>query len=93
LLYRYSNIEFILNLNINDGVKLLNKCRNENFEEKAWQMYLAVLPPDESGKKIKSFDSFLKTMKSSKKVELTDDEIMRKCNKIKEKHQKRRLKN
>ena len=44
LLHRYSNIDYIMGLEVNEGVLLINKAMEKRREEKHFRMWVAQLP-------------------------------------------------
>lgn len=74
LLYRYSSIDHIFDMDAEDGSAMIIKALEKREEEKAWQIYLSKYPyMDESN--FISFNEFYKTEKPQES-ELTIEEIL-----------------
>lgn len=44
LLSRYHNIDYVMNLNWTDGIKLINKAIKERDRQKIWDIWISCYP-------------------------------------------------
>ena len=86
LLYRYSNIDFVLELPYLEGFELFQKCCEMIFEENAYKMWLAKYQHMDKNNYV-SFGDFLKQLKIPQQENNDNfNKKIDKCKKIAEKH-------
>lgn len=78
LLKRYSNIDYVIHLPLQQGMKLLKKAMEEDTREYAFRIYLTVYPNMDKDN-FKSFNEFWEEIKPQNNVVDTrnKDEIMK----------------
>ncbi|SFJ83304.1 hypothetical protein [Thermoflavimicrobium dichotomicum] len=90
MLKRYnSGFAHLLEMNLVDGLSLINKALEKEMEERAWEFYLAFYPHQENPK---SFDQVLAEVKSKQttpQTKLSKEEIIRRAEAIKKADQRR----
>lgn len=89
LLFRYSNMEYILNLDIIEGILLINKAFEKREERKAWDMWL-TLYPNMNEEKFMPFSEFHDLLTGKNLSTKSKEEIIAECEEIEIKAQKKR---
>ena len=89
LLFRYSNMEYILNLDIIEGILLINKAFEKREERKAWDMWL-TLYPNMDKETFMPFSEFHEMLTEKNISMKTKEEILSECEEIEIKAQKKR---
>ncbi|WP_010249230.1 hypothetical protein [Acetivibrio cellulolyticus] len=90
MLSRYSNIDYILKSNWQQGYKQYSKCKEKEFEKCAWDKWLIDYQIMQSnGQKYITFEKFLKDIKSKSqnpKNNKTNEQILEEMEKVKQLH-------
>lgn len=87
LLHRYTNIEYILNLDLEEGIEFINKAYEKQLDEQIWQRWLVEYRNMDENNFI-SFENYkaLLTKKVDKTIKTTEilkqsEEIIKKAKK------------
>jgi hypothetical protein len=89
LLYRYHNIEYILNLDLAEGIEFIEKAKEEKDLQKFWQMYLVKfqwMGPDD----YIPFDDYLSQIKGKNISTVSKEEALAKAEEIEAKARAKR---
>ena len=83
-MFRYSNIDYIMNLGINEGVLLINKAIEEKRKRKHWEMWLARYPYMDK-ENYTSFEDFHDSLCGNNISTISKEEALRKAEEIEKK--------
>lgn len=89
LLFRYANMEYILNLEISEGILLINKAFEKREEQEAWDMWLTKYPNMDEETFI-PFSEFCDIVTGRNIVTKPKEEILREAEEIERKSQAKR---
>jgi hypothetical protein len=83
LLTRYSDIRYILEMDFEDGVEIINKAIEKSAEQRDWEIWVSLYPHFDK-KSFISFEKFSKGFRSAKKPmgRASKEEIICKSHKI-----------
>lgn len=84
LLFRYTNIDYILNLDISEGIELINKAIEKRQEEKHFTMWTSQLPFMSTENYI-SFEDYCDKLTGKNIVTKSKEEILREVEEIEQK--------
>lgn len=88
LLFRYSNINYILNLEINEGIELINKAIEKRQEEKYFTMWSTQLPFMNEENYI-SFEDYCDKLTGKNIVTKSKEEILKEAEEIEKKSKRK----
>ena len=81
LLSRYSDINFVLNLDYELGIKLINKALEKQQEDRMWLLYAGIYPNMDK-KTFVPFEKFFKKPKDIKVSKRPAEEILQEAMEI-----------
>ena len=89
LLFRYSNMDYIMRLEVDEGVLLINKALEEQTKQRHWEMWLAKYTLMDSENHL-SFEDFSDAMLGKNISRMSKEEALNKAMEIEKKAQKKR---